>query len=236
MSYRNTFTFADIPVEVNYQSSYLTTLCKDYLTELAPRYTVTVTEEDVRKEGTHFDSPFGYGYLESLAVYRKVCEALISESILLFHCSAIMVEGKAYLFTAPSGTGKSTHARLWRNMLGEKAVMINDDKPLIRIENGTAVVYGTPYDGKERLSTKTSAPIAGICILSQAKENRICPVSARDALPTLLSQTYRSPLHMAQTLPLVVALSHAAPIFRLACNISEEAAALSYQTMKGIVL
>ena len=235
MSHRNTFLFADIPIEITHETSQLTKFCIEYLTDQPPRHVLTITKEDIQNEKARSEYPYSDGYFERLSAYRKVCETLIDDHIILFHSSAIMVDGKAYLFTAPSGTGKSTHARLWREMLGKKARMINDDKPLIHVGNGICTVYGTPYDGKEHLSTNTHAPVAGICILSQAKENRIHRVSARDALPTLLSQTYR-PQNAALTaklLPLVITLSSDVPIYRLECNISGEAAALSYQTMTG---
>lgn len=233
MSYRNTYLFADIPVEIAHESPYLASLCAKYQTNEEPRYRLTVTKEDTLRENDCFKGSFSHGYLESLAAYRKVCEAILAENVILFHSSAIMVDGKAYLFTAPSGTGKSTHARLWREMLGKQAVMINDDKPLIRIHGNTATVYGTPYDGKEHLSTQTHAPIAGICILHQAKENHISRLLSRDALPTLLSQTYRphTPALTAKLLPLVVTLANTVPIYSLGCNISREAAELSYHTM-----
>ncbi|MBQ9748402.1 MAG: hypothetical protein IJV98_06425 [Clostridia bacterium] len=234
MPYHNTYLFADIPIGITSETSYLHTLCKDYVTDEPPRYSLTVTREDAEKERSLLSPHFHQGYLESLAAYRKISEAILCDDIILFHSSAIMVDGKAYLFTAPSGTGKSTHARLWREMLGNAAVMINDDKPLIRIQNGIATVYGTPYDGKEHLSTKTHAPIAGICILSQAKENSIRRITPSEALPTLLSQTYRPQKRelMQRLMPLVVALSAAVPVFHMGCNISAEASALSYQTMK----
>ena len=70
-------------------------------------------------------------YLETLAVYRKIAEKLPFFNCFLFHGSVVAVNGKGYLFTAKSGTGKSTHTRLWRELLGEAAFMINDDKPFL---------------------------------------------------------------------------------------------------------
>ncbi|WP_455057428.1 hypothetical protein [Jutongia sp.] len=98
-------------------------------------------------------------YLETLAVYRKIAEWMPMHDTLLFHGSVIAVDGKAYLFTAKSGTGKSTHTRLWREYFGERAVMINDDKPLLKITQDGVYAYGTPWNGKHRLSTNISAPL-----------------------------------------------------------------------------
>lgn len=225
-------------------------LCKDYFTEKEPEYTVAVSEEEIAKE-SEYGETWAAGYLETLAVYRKICEWLLDKDIILFHCSALEMDGKAYLFTAPSGTGKSTHTRLWREVFGDRVTMINDDKPLLTIPvnhlqdatsdvtmSGKSIsgedirVYGTPYGGKDGIQTNTSAPVAGIVILHQAKENSIRRMDAREAYPTLLNQTYRKkePTAMMKTLELVDRLAQL-PVYSLGCTISEEAVMLAYQTL-----
>ena len=151
----------------------------------------------------------------------------------LFHGSAIAVDGEAYLFTAKSGTGKSTHARLWREMLGERAVMVNDDKPMIRVTDHGAIVYGTPWNGKHHLGANIAVPLKSICILERGAENQICRVSKAEALPMLVQQAHRpnDPAALARTMTLIDKLQ--APIYRLRCNMDISAAELSYNTMKG---
>lgn len=128
------------------------------------------------------------------------------------HGSAIAVDGKSFLFTAKSGTGKSTHTRLWREYLADSVIMINDDKPLPRIESAgqnidrctssktplsanskrsVINVYGTPWDGKHQLSSNVHTPLGAICILEQAANNQIQKVKSGDVLPLLLQQIYR---------------------------------------------
>ena len=172
------------------------------------------------------------GYSEALAIYRKICEYLLDDDIILFHCSALELDGKAYLFTAPSGTGKSTHARLWRERFGERVTMINDDKPLLEVRDSGITVYGTPFAGKENLQTNTSAPVAGIVILHQAPENSIRKMTPREAYPMLLNQTYRrkDPEGMIRTLDLVQKVSEL-PIYSLGCTISQEAVELAYRAL-----
>ena len=199
---------------------------------------IAVSKEDIQRENED-GGMWSAGYLESLAIYRKICERLLDEDIILFHCSAMELDGKAYLFTAPSGTGKSTHTRLWREVFGDRVTMINDDKPLLHISKGKtdgAVqsamvrVYGTPYAGKDGLQTNTSAPVAAIVILHQATENTIERLSERVAYPTLLNQTYRrnDPAGMMKTLELVGVLAKL-PLYSLGCTISEEAVMMAYQ-------
>ena len=209
-------------------------MCQFYLTDSSAQWTVQVSQQDIDLERSRADRP-GYSdaYLETLAVYRKIAERMPAYDTFLFHGSAIAVDGAAYIFTAKSGTGKSTHARLWREMLGERAVMVNDDKPLIRVHpDGAATVYGTPWDGKHRLSSNIAVPVRAICILERAQENRIREISKAEALPMLLQQTYRpaDPAALAKTLTLIDRLK--VKLYRLGCNMEKEAAEVSYNAMK----
>ena len=208
-------------------------MCQFYLTDSSAQWTVQVSQQDIDLERSCADRP-GYSdaYLETLAVYRKIAERMPAYDTFLFHGSAIAVDGAAYIFTAKSGTGKSTHARLWREMLGERAVMVNDDKPLIRVHpDGAATVYGTPWDGKHHLSSNIAVPVRAICILERAQENRIREISKAEALPMLLQQTYRpaDPAALAKTLTLIDRLK--VKLYRLGCNMEKEAAEVSYNAM-----
>ena len=130
---------------------------------LDPQQPLQATDADIaRVRGYNAENPgfFTDEYLESLALYENLTQLLLSRDVLQFHCSALAMDGRAYLFTAPSGTGKSTHARLWRQVFGPRVTMINDDKPLVRRQtDGSWRVYGTPYGGKHNLQTNTSQPI-----------------------------------------------------------------------------
>lgn len=174
-------------------------------------------------------------YLETLAVYRQIADYMLEHDTLLFHGSVIAVDGEAYLFTAKSGTGKSTHTRLWREMFGDKAVMINDDKPLICLKDGQAVVYGTPWNGKHGLGINGQAPLKAVCILTRAEENHIVSLPKRDAYPMLLQQSYRptDPAMMGLTLALIDRLGNAVQLFRLGCNMDPAAARVAYEGMSG---
>ena len=173
-------------------------------------------------------------YLETLAVYRQIAAQMPFFGSVLFHGSVIAVDGAAYLFTAKSGTGKSTHTRLWRELLGERAVMINDDKPLLQVTESGTLVYGTPWDGKHHLSSNTSVTLKAICILERAKENRIREISKAEAMPMLLQQTYRpaDPAALSRTLQLLDAMNPS--FFRLGCNMDPSAAKLAYRVMSSV--
>ena len=118
-------------------------------------------------------------------------------------------------------------------MLGAQAVMINDDKPIIRYIDGEFYVYGTPWNGKHRLDTNTRAKIKAICKIYQAKENVIKKADTSDMLITILNQTIRpSEIElMDKLLTLIDKMLSKVDIYTLGCNISKEAAELSYNTM-----
>lgn len=178
---------------------------------------------------------FSDEYLETLAVYRKIAERIPDYDTFLFHGSAIAVDGTGYLFTAKSGIGKSTHTRLWRELLGSRAVMVNDDKPLIHVSGGSVLVYGTPWDGKHRLSNNLSVPLSAICLLERGQQNKIHAISPGEAWPMLLQQAYRpaDAAAMMKTLTLLDRLTKSVRLYRLRCNMEPEAAKMAWNTMRG---
>lgn len=212
-------------------------LCQEYLcdTRITPDFRFVMTKEDIEYEKKQADGVYSEGYLETLAVYRKIAAAFVDRGILLLHGSAVAVDGSCYIFTAPSGTGKSTHAALWRKYFGSRAVMVNDDKPLIRIEENEIRVYGTPWNGKHKLGNNISAPLCGICNLKRGEENRIRAMDEKEAFLALLGQIYRPYGHaaqMRQVLELTEQLLRI-PVYELECTISEEAVLTAYNRMKG---
>lgn len=234
------YKIADIVFEALLNSSFTKDLCKsyEYYGDAPALFTAVITKEDIEKERERSNSgdEFSNSYLECLALLRKLCDyAIKNADCLLFHSSAVMVDGNAYLFTAPSGTGKSTHARIWRKLLGDRAVMINDDKPLIRYVDGEFYVYGTPWNGKHRLDNNVKAKLKAVCLISQAKENSIKKVTPKEMLVTMLNQTVRPEdiADMDKLLILIDKMLTTVDLYKLGCNISLEAGKLSYQTMSG---
>ena len=239
------YRLAEKQIEIASLYDAVHTLCKDYRAEGPADFSVVTTAEDIaferekterlaKREG-RAPSLSSDAFLETLAVYRKIAERMPAYDAVLFHGSCVAVDGWAYLFTARSGTGKSTHTRLWRELLGERAVMVNDDKPLLRLTQEGARVYGTPWNGKHRLSRNIAVPLKALCILTRAKENHIEAIGAEEAYPMLLQQVYRpaDPAALAQTLRLIDRLAASARLCRLGCNMEPEAAKLSYEYMRG---
>ncbi len=152
------------------------------------------------------------------------------------HASAVALEGKAILFSAPCGTGKSTHAGLWRKYFKDRAVVINDDKPALRLHNGTFYVYGTPWSGKSYLNTNMKAALQAIVFLKQAKENKIRSLTDREAVQMLVYQSLRpsrDTQKMERLLSLLDSLLAGTPVYQLECNISHEAVRTVYREING---
>lgn len=233
---RKRYKIADVVFDLWYKSAYMEKLCADYKIEESenPEFSINVSEDDIALEKSKSEDTFPEKAYESLAIYRKLCEKMLEYDSFLFHCSAVSVDGKAYLFAAPSGTGKSTHTRMWRQYFGSRAVMINDDKPLIQVREDAIYVCGTPWCGKHGLQTNAKAPIQGICILRRGETNKIRAITPMEGYPDLYRQTYRPEDRekMVKTLSLLKQLAERIPLYEMHCNISEEAAAIAWNTMK----
>ena len=240
-----TYRIADIVIRVESLYTSVQELCQSYRCDEEPELVVRTSQADIDFERARSDAAdaaagravraYTDGYLETLAVYRQVAEAIPARDMVLVHGSCVAVDGAAYLFCAPSGTGKSTHVRLWRELLGERAIMVNDDKPIVRLTQDQVIVYGTPWDGKHRLSSNIAVPLRAICLLGRDETNHIEQTSAKDAYSALLRQVYR-PLDTAaliHTLALVDSLAERVGLWRMGCNIDIEAAKVSFAAMSG---
>ncbi len=243
---KRNYRIADKTIEIISLYDEVHDYCRDYLTEDDADFSVVINPDDIeyeRKRSASNDIAEGRSvrdwddsYLEELAVYRKIAEKMPEYDTFLFHGSVVAVDGEGYVFTAKSGTGKSTHARLWRELLGSRAVMVNDDKPLIRVNEGGVTVFGTPYNGKHRLGSNISVSLRSVCIIRRADENCISRITKSQAYAMLLQQSYRpsDAAALAKTLHLIDKMADSVELWQLGCNMDISAAELAYNTMKGI--
>ena len=217
-----------------------------YLTQDAPEFSVTVSREDIAfeqadlLEEAHRDGfkprVFTDPFLERTAIQRAFAEFLFDREILLLHGSAVAVDGNGYLFTAHSGTGKSTHTRLWRQVFGQRAVMVNDDKPFVAFSPNGVWLHGSPWSGKHGLDTNVCVPLKGICLLERGPENNIQRIMPEEILPMLQKQTY-CPMDTAKHPAfhnLIGRLSQSIPLWRMACTKDPAAAQMAHDAMAEI--
>lgn len=173
---------------------------------------------------------------EYLSTGNSFYRQLVKFDGLMLHASAVMMDGWAYLFSAPCGTGKSTHTRLWLEQFGERAAILNDDKPALRRVDGKWYAYGTPWSGKHDISINTRVPLGGICVLRRGETNLIERYSGPAAVHALLEQTTRArnPEFMGKMLALLDKLLTEVPVWRMECNMDPEAAIMSHKAMSNV--
>ena len=215
--------------------------CRNYLTECAPDCLITVSRqeladeqeiyaEEARQEGWKkrvFTDPF----LERSVIQRKAADHLFRENVLMLHGSTVAVDGNAYLFTAACGTGKSTHTRYWREVFGSRAVMVNDDKPFLRIAEAGVLACGSPWSGKHGLDTNITVPLAGICLLTRGPENRIRRAQPEELMTMLLHQSH-CPAGQEEALEaLVTTLAGRVPLWKMECAKDPQAAVIAHNAM-----
>ncbi len=227
-----------LTVDIQPKHQYLVGLCRPYAApaDAVPDFSVAVSDEEIRREAA-CDPHATDDVREAAAVYRKLCRTALAYDTFLFHGSAVALDGVAYLFTAPSGTGKSTHTALWKRVFGDRAVIVNDDKPLLHVTSEGVTVCGTPWDGKHRRSTPGVFPLKAICILERGAENKVEPLAAKEAYPLLLGQTNRpaNPAYMQTTLTLLDRAMEKLKFYKLTCNMSPDAARVACEGMGGLV-
>lgn len=150
----------------------------------------------------------------------------------MLHSSAVVHDGYAYLFSAPSGTGKSTHTNLWLNAFPDSFIL-NDDKPAVRLIDGKFYACGTPWSGKHDISKNDLVPVAGLAFLERDTVNHIAPMASTTALFKILSQTVRpyDPSFMDKLLDLLDVFIKTVPIHLLGCNMEPDAATTAFAAM-----
>lgn len=226
--------FADLTVEIENRYPYVEKLCEKYLSDGEPDITIRVSEEEIiaARDGERFED----GYLEGICAYRTLCRAIPAFDAFMLHAATFTIDSHAYGLCADSGTGKSTHVRLLKGLLGPRMDIVNGDKPIIRFsEDGTPIAYGTPWCGKEGWGKNRHAPLKAIVFLERSVENRIERISPKDAARRIMHQLIRpeEPEMALKMMELVDRMLNSCDLWLLGCNISEEAAILSSKTITG---
>ena len=206
--------------------------CKEYLTNEKESADIIIRADLYKAEKYPRYDENGVAYMESaFQFYRE----LLKFGGFYLHSSALEFEGRAYLFSGPSGMGKSTHSRLWQELWGDAVQVFNDDKPALRRLDGRWFAYGTPWCGKDGINQNKKVPLAGICFLRRGEENSIRRFDTFEASARIISQTMRR-FKDVENLDLLVShvdkLVREIPVYELYCRPDVEAAKLSCETMR----
>ena len=170
---------------------------------------------------------------EYLSTGSSFYRQLLNYDGFMLHSSAVVVDGRAYLFSADSGTGKSTHTQLWLRHFGERAYILNDDKPALRIVDGKWYAFGTPWSGKYDMSVNEGVELASIAMLERAEKNTIEPYTGKSAVFNIFRQANRPKAYeyRDKLLILIGKLITDVPIWKLECNMETDAVEVAYNAM-----
>ena len=231
-----TLRIADIPTLFRVRGSHLLKYGAAFATEEPAELTVEVTkaqvdfERSICEPGTRCSD----GYLEYIAAYRNFADQIWKKNAFVVHGASFAVDGQGVIFCATSGTGKTTHLRLWKSLLEDRLLIINGDKPILRLsESGDPILYGTPYNGKENYGCNASAPLRHVCFIERAEENSVVRTDRAQALQRLLLQTNipRQPGAAAAALELANAVFLHCSFHTIRCNMEPSASETAYRAI-----
>jgi len=226
---------ADLKVEIGVRFKKLESRLEKYRYDFVGTPDICVVPEEERLNSAFKNNPsISPEDIEYIATGSMFYYSLLKFNGFMLHSSTIAKDGKAYIFTANSGTGKSTHTALWQKYFAD-VTMINDDKPAIVLKNGVFYAVGTPWSGKDNQSTDIAVPVGGLVLLNRGKINTIRKATPSETVPFIMQQTLASKRE-ENTLMLADLLDKflkSVPAFVLECDISEEAVKTSYEALTG---
>lgn len=227
-------------VDISCTHLHLSDVCSEYLTDEAPLFSVGADEEhkeELRKFFLGSSQVFSDAFLESIAVQEKICAAVLDYDSAVFHAALIAFDGQGVAFAAPSGTGKTTHIKLWQRLYGDRVEIINGDKPLFTLRSGRFFASGMPWCGKENWGCSKTVPLKAICFIDRAEQNSISRLEDnREIMSRLFLQLVMPEEHrlMVKYLDFANKLINTVPFYLLRCNMELSAAQTAHDGIFGI--
>ena len=229
------YLIAGLKVEMEVIGKLLYDRCEKYRNNFdgEPDITIIPLKENLQRMHERYphlsDDAIEYMGTGSMFYYR-----LLKFGGFMIHSSCIAYDGKAYLFSADPGTGKSTHTSLWQENI-DGVTVINDDKPAVRWIDDRFYAIGTPWSGKTDQNTDIAVPVGGLALLYRGNENKISKTDAAAIVPFLMRQTAfpSKPENTDRLVELMDRFISTVPIFRFECDISEQAVKTSFEAMTG---
>ena len=222
---------AEINIAIENKYDYIKNMCHDYITASKADFCVSVSDEEIQAEdkGTGFDK----GYLESLAIYRKIAEKITQYNGFLLHGVVFEANKCGIAFLAKSGVGKTTHAKLWQELLKNEMTVINGDKPLVRIIDGKIFAYGSAWAGKENWHVNTKTELRKICFIERSEKNECLPLKKDMVFERLIKQIYipKDKSLLFLTLEYISMLIEKCDFYLIKCNTDISSAKAAYKGM-----
>ncbi len=234
------FNIANLKVNIDFRYDFARKRAADYLSAAVggiADFSIRAEEEDLKEFSEMFRRTDCLDQFEYVILGNKFNRKILEYNGIMLHSSCVVVDGKAYLFSADSGTGKSTHTANYLKYFGERAYILNDDKPVIRIINNELYAFGTPFSGKSSLNKNEGVKIGGICFLERGEHNSIEPISAAKALPLLMKQIIKEfdKKDLDSVIAVIDKLLTTASTYKLYCNMDIDSARVSFEGMGGEV-
>lgn len=222
---------ANIVLEVNAFNESTKKYCEGFLSNEDSDLTITMSQEDLENEKHIQEDGKVYASEEISAVYRKIADLLIERNIIVFHGSSFKVGDSAFIVTARSGVGKSTHVGLLKKLLGNKLEYINDDKPLLEVNKDDLMIHSSPWNGKERRGNNLKAPLKAVIFLNRGNNTYKKLDNNQEVYFRLLSQIYlpRDKSKREKALKIIDVLLKRLNFYEINVNKEIEAASLTYE-------
>ena len=225
-----TIEIAGIPVRIESRYGSTRQLYRDYLTSRPPWVTVSASEKEMEAEGQPTPEEN-----EQLYIYRKIALLMMDYNAFLMHAAVINIDGQGVVFTAESGTGKTTRVMLWKKAFGKRMKVVNGDKPILRFVNDGLFACGTPWRGKEHLGENTSVPMKAVCFLQRGEEVSLKRMEAKEIMLRLFKQVLvpSNPKLMGVFMYLMERFIKEVPFYLYTCNMYKEEPAKLWEQMKN---
>lgn len=223
------------PIRIGLNHPESAELFREFLTEQKPEDEIHIEESELEKAVDYYPAGTEAFYVECGELIHRVSSYLMKYQCCIFHAVAFLWEGKAWLLTAPSGTGKSTQYFQWKIQYEKEITIINGDKPILECREDGIWVHSSPWKGKEGIHNRVTAPLGGIIYLRQAKENDIRPLSYKEAIPLLLPQFIwgrNEKDGILKVCDILEKMLREAPVWCLSNKGDKESAALTHDTIK----
>lgn len=226
------YKIADLNILINPVCKTVERLLAPYITQEEQwDFEASFSKNQIISHGENSKIPCTPSQSESSLILTKISNVIREQySGFFFHSSSLMLDGNAYVFTAPSGTGKSTHAALWRDYFKDRVTMINDDKPIIRKRGEKFYIFGTPWMGKSNIGNNICAPVKAVYVLNRGTENHAEKTTPGRVFKRILQATV-VPTDKEKMLGLLNLLNDffsSVELYSLTCNISTDAVITAY--------
>ena len=222
---------AELNMEFNNRGKHFEAAAEKYRADFSvPHITVSATDDEIENEKKNAVYAMRNSVAEMVVFSRKVAHALPEFNAFMLHAATFSIKNRGIGFLAVSGTGKSTHMLGWMEIFGDELRVINGDKPIVRIEQGTPYAYGTPWCGKEGISENSKVALTDLCFITRSKTNKVTKLEKNEVVASRLLSQVSIPAgskNIIKVLELLDSVSEKCNFWEICCTPDRSAAELS---------